>query len=266
MCSFVLEFFVIFFLFLIIEISHGNIGDTTVMFDGYYEYFDGNYNDTAGTQLFDVNDNTFDYTTTSKSKSRYSVGFHMNANVDDTNEPPLLEELEIYPEQILEKALIMINPFGSDEFAMGRFLIDVDLSGPLFFCFLFGSFLFLAGKVFIFGHMYGLMVFSVLGLYGLLIMMSYAHQMHFITIKGVASALGYGMQHLIWLSFVGIFMRLDTFTGSILAATAIILATCGTYRILALMMNQSDKNNTINALIAYPTAIIYTVFVFLVVF
>lgn len=243
------------------------------MFDGFYEYFDGNYDDTTmsmrnNTQSFDTNYNTFEYTAASKSKSRYSVGFHMNVNVGDADEPPLLEELEIYPEQIIEKALIMINPFVCTEFAMGRFLVDADLSGPLFFCFLFGSFLFLAGKVLIFGHMYGLMMFSVAGLYGLLIMMSWAHQTHFITIKGVASALGYGMQHLIWLSFVGIFMRLDSLTGAILAMTAIILATSGTSRILGLMMNQSNNNNAnwYNALVAYPTAMIYTLFVFLVIF
>lgn len=256
-----------------IEGSQGNIGDTTVMFDGCYEYFNGNYNDTSmlmqnHTHFTDAHDNTFEYTAASKAKSRYSVGFNMNVNVGEADEPPLLEELEIYPEQIIEKALIMINPFGSDEFAMGRFLVDADLSGPLFFCFLFGSFLFLAGKVLIFGHMYGLMMFSVAGLYGLLLMMSYAHQMHFITVKGVASALGYGMQHLIWLSFIGIFVRLDTFTGAILALTAIVLATGGTSRILGLMMNQSNNNsvNWYNALIAYPTAMIYTLFVFLVVF
>lgn len=253
-----------------IEGSQGNIGDTTVMFDGCYEYYNENYNDLMQnhTQMFDAHDNTFEYTAASKSKSRYSVGFNMNVNVGESDEPPLLEELEIYPEQIIEKALIMINPFGSDEFTMGRFLVDADLSGPLFFCFLFGSFLFLAGKVLIFGHMYGLMMFSVAGLYGLLLMMSYAHQMHFITIKGVASALGYGMQHLIWLSFIGIFIRLDTFTGFILALTAIILATGGTSRVLGLMMNQSNGNNVnwYNALVAYPTAMIYTLFVFLVVF
>lgn len=242
-----------------IETNQGNVSDTTVMFDGCYEYFNRHGNDT---QCFDTDVNTFYSMVTSKSKSRYSVGFHFNVNDGERNEPSLLEELEIYPEQILEKALIMINPFGGDEFAMGRFLIDTDLSGPLFFCFLFGSFLFLAGKVFIFSHMYGLMMVSVAGLYGLLLLMCFRHQMHLITIKGVASALGYGMQHLIWLSFIGIFMRLNTFTGSILAMAAITLATCGASRILGLMMNQPDYN----ALIAYPTAMIYTLLVFLVIF
>lgn len=246
-----------------------NIGDTGVMLDGYDEYLNDNYND-DNYENYLFADNTFEQTAASKAKSRYSVGFHMNVNVnvDEENEPPLLEELEIYPEQIVEKALIMINPFGSDEFSMGRFLMDVDLSGPLFFCFVFGSFLFLAGKVLIFGHMYGMMMFSVGGLYGLLLMMSSAYQTNYITIKGVASALGYGMQHLIWLSFIGIFMRLDTFTGAILAMTAIALATCGTSRVLNLMLSQSQNKtiNWYNALIAYPTAMIYTLFVFLVIF
>lgn len=243
-----------------IEKNHIDIGDKTMMFDGCNEYSNGYPNDTAismrnSTPYLDANENN-------TSKSRYSIGLRSNPKVDATNEPPLLEELEIYPEQILEKALIMMNPFGCDEFALGRFLIDTDLSGPLFFCFLFGSFLFLAGKVFIFSHMYGLMMVSVAGMYGLMLLMSYGQQMHFITIKGVASALGYGMQHLIWLSLVGIFMQLDTFTGFILAIVAIILASTGANRILSLMMNQPNHN----ALIAYPTAMIYTLFVFLVVF
>lgn len=231
------------------------------MFDDCYEYGIGNIKNT-NTQCMDTYENAFDSAATSKLKLRYSVGSYINANTDEENERPLLEELEIYPEEILEKAYIMLNPFMSDEFAMGRFLIDTDLSGPLLFCFLFGSFLFLAGKYLIFSHMYGLMMISVVGLYGLLTVMSYGHQGNFITIKGVASALGYGMQHLIWLSFVGIFMRLDTITGLILAITSIILATCGTTRISSLMINQTN----FNALIAYPIAMIYILFVFLIVF
>lgn len=111
-------------------------GDTTVMFDGYFDT-------TMSTNLFD---NTFDYPAT-----RNSIGFHMNVNDGDINEPPLLEELEIYPREIWDKAMFMVNPF-AEEFAVGRFLIDADLSGPLFFVFLFGTLLFLAGKGFIFGN------------------------------------------------------------------------------------------------------------------
>lgn len=250
-----------------LETNQSTAGDATMTFDGWYDFMDGQFDDATismrtSTRGFDVNENAFDSAATSKLKSRYSIGLYSNAGVEEANEPPLLQELEIYPEQILEKALIMINPFASDEFAMGRFLVDSDLSGPLFFCFLFGAFLFLAGKVFIFSHMYGLMMVSIIGLYGLLMLLCNGHHTHFITIKGVASALGYGMQHLIWLSFVGIFVRLDSFTGFALATTAIILSTCGATRILSLMMNQPNYS----ALIAYPIVMVYTLFVFLIVF
>lgn len=51
--------------------------------------------------------------------------------VDDfDNEPPLLEELEIYPDQILEKTKAVLNPFQSSENDV-KFLSESDLAGPI---------------------------------------------------------------------------------------------------------------------------------------
>lgn len=211
------------------------------------------------TQFLDDNDNKLNYTT-SKSVRNFECQFDDSATED--KEPPLLDELEIYPEQIAKKAITMINPFASDEYAIEQFLVDIDLSGPILFCFLFGLCLFLAGKVFIFSNLYGLSMISIVFVYGLLQLMSYGHQYHFITIRGVASALGYGMLHLIWFSFIGIFMRLDTFNGFILAVPAVVMSTCGASRILSMMSNRPNSG----VLIAYPTAMVYIMFVLLVVF
>lgn len=215
------------------------------------------------TQFLDANDNQFLYPTKlSISPQRCATIQLSTISEEEDIEPPLLEELEIYPEQIREKAFMMMNPFARDQLANEEFLADIDLSGPMLFCFLFGACLFLAGKVFIFHHVYCLSMISVLGMYGLLKLMCYGHQEHFITLKGVASALGYGMLHLVWFSSMGIFMRLNTFNGFVFAVPAVLLPTIGSSRILSLMLNQPNNG----ALIAYPTAMIYIMFTFLVTF
>lgn len=210
--------------------------------------------------FLDSNENWFNFTVRNSLSPRDSTLQLKLAEY--ANEPPLLEELEIYPDLIQEKAVTIFNPFASSELAFEHFLADIDLYGPLFFCFSFGACLFLAGKVFIFSHVYGLSMISVFGMYGLLKLMCFGHQDQLITVKGVASALGYGLLHLVWFSFIGIFMHLNTFNGFCFATFAIVLATFGASRILCIMSNQLNNS----ALIAYPTAMIYTLFAFLVTF
>lgn len=237
-----------------------NFNNTTNVTKNESQYLDPNAN-----QL--TNDNHFNINRPSISPRRnltFSQTFQLDTiSEEEEHEPSLLEELEIYPEQIKVKAMMMLNPFTkNNQLADEQFLTDTDLSGPMFFCFLFGACLFLAGKVFIFSHMYGLSMISIFGMYGLLKLMCYGHQEHFITIKGVASALGYGLFHLIWFSFIGCFMRLNTFDGFVFAIPAVVLSTAGASRILSLMLNQPNNGT----LIAYPTAMIYVLFSFLVTF
>lgn len=237
-----------------------------ILDDGYAAGYCKSTNISIKNELFDSNDNRFDGSVRQSISPGRNITFQRNNTItngiDEDNERPLLDELEIYPGVIAEKATALINPFASNQLAIEQFLADIDVSGPLFFCFLFGSCLFLAGKLLIFGHMYGLAIVSILGMYGLLRLMAYGQQEHFISIKGVASALGYGMLHLVWFSFFGIFMHLNTYNGVIFAAAAIILSTIGASRILCSMSNRANYG----ALVAYPTAMIYTLFAFLVVF
>lgn len=249
------------------ETDQAGVSEFQTIFDDCFGYVSGYFNNTtvsmkSDTYFLDSNDNQFNCTVRKSLPPRANETFKLDAYAEVEEETPLLEELEIYPDQIQQKAVTIVNPFASDELAFEQFLADMDLSGPIFFCFLFGSCLFLAGKVFIFSHVYGLSMVSVLGMYALLRLMSYGHQEHFITIKGVASALGYGMMHLVWFSFVGIFVHLNTMNGLYFAIPAVILATFGASRILCIMSNQPNKN----ALIAYPTAMIYILFAFLVTF
>lgn len=247
------------------ETNQTIISDFQMIFNDCREIFKGYFNTTTNceAEFLDSNKNEINCINIPKeSLSSADNTFQMMEAVEFEAEPPLLDELEIYPEQIQEKAIMIANPFACNELAFETFLADIDLSGPLFFCFIFGACLFLAGKVFIFSHVYGLSIMSVLGMYGLLKLMCYGHQQQLISIKGVASALGYGLLHLVWLSFFGIFMQLNTFNGFCFAAFAICLATFGASRILCIMSNQA--NNC--ALVAYPTAMIYTLFAFLVTF
>lgn len=68
------------------------------------------------------------------------------------DEAPLLEELGINFDQIMEKTLAVINPLKSTQ---PDILRDSDLAGPLVFCLAFGCFLLLSGKV-SFGYIYGI--------------------------------------------------------------------------------------------------------------
>jgi hypothetical protein len=49
---------------------------------------------------------------------------------DFDDELPLLEELEIYPSQIIEKTKAVLNPFQSSE-NDAKFLSETDLAGPI---------------------------------------------------------------------------------------------------------------------------------------
>lgn len=213
------------------------------------------------TDFFDSNGN---YIVRNSMSPKRNVSTRLDTINEYENELSLLEELEVNPDQIKERAILMLmlNLWASDDLIVELFLTEIDLFGPMCFCFIFGFCLFLAGKMFVFGNIYGMSMVSILGIYALLRLLCDEQQDHFITIKGVAAALGYGMLHLIWLSFIGIFMRLNAFDGFALAALAVGLATVGVSRILNLMSNLSNSRE----LIAYPIAMIYVLFAFFVMF
>lgn len=186
-----------------------------------------------------------------------------NPNQIDENEPPLLEELEIYPERILHKSLLILNPFHGDvAFDKSIDLIhEADLAGPIVFSLLFGVILFVAGSKVHFGYIYGLSMISVCGMYALLLMMSDGVG-QLLTFARVASALGYGILPIVWLSIFSIFVSLNSTFGIIVAMLCITLATLGSSRLLCRLANDSNKR----LLITYPCALVYIAFTFLVLF
>ena len=93
-----------------------------------------------------------------------------NAGDDFSNEPPLLEELGINPDHILQKTLTILNPMRSTRSEVAR---DADLAGPLVFCLAFGWMLLLTGKIH-FNYIYGIGAMGCVANYGLLTLMSTA--------------------------------------------------------------------------------------------
>lgn len=71
-------------------------------------------------------------------------GFGGVSGDDFDNEPPLLEELGINPNHIMQKTLSVLNPFRTTEQII---LQDTDLAGPLVFCLTLGSFLLLVSDL-----------------------------------------------------------------------------------------------------------------------
>lgn len=178
-------------------------------------------------------------------------------------EPPLLEELEIYPQIILEKVKFMLNPLKQCRKSCEEFRTDFDLPAPIFFSLLLACCIFLMGKEVTFQHVYLLCVLSVFGLYGLIQLIKSDTDEKSIAAKFVASVLGYGLVHTLWLAFLRLFIHLDNIGGILLVAFSVYLSTLGTSRIIAAAM--SDNNNRIT-LIAFPIALIYSLFALFVIF
>lgn len=205
----------------------------------------------------------FFYSTRQSTSPGRDITCTPNSNHIDENEPPLLDELEIYPERILRKTVFILNPFHVDvAFDQSIDLIhEPDLAGPIAFCLLFGVCLFVTGSKVHFGYIYGLSMISVCGMYALLLMLADASR-RLLTFARVASALGYGILPIVWLSIFGIFVSLNSSFGIIAAMLCITLATLGSSRMLCWLANDQNKR----LLIAYPCALIYISFTFLVVF
>lgn len=187
-----------------------------------------------------------------------------NANGEnaDFEELPLLEELEIYPDRIIEKTLAVLNPFRSHSLADdSEFLAkDTDLAGPVAFCLVLAICLFVSGNKAPFGYIYGLSVLSCLFMYFLLSLMTCKPGIF--TLSSVASILGYCLLPIVGLSLLGVFVTLHTKFGIVLALMAVFWSSLSASRLFAAMSGDREQR----PLIAYPCAIVNGVFALLVVF
>lgn len=200
-----------------------------------------------------------------------SQGFGVPENIpgvvgsepNDFDEPPLLDELEIYPQRIIDKSLAVLNPFHKQGLVDSPeyFFKETDLAGPLAFCLTLAACLFVSGNKAQFGYIYGLSIISVVVMYVLITLMCNTTE-NYVTISAVASILGYSILPIVWLSIIGVFFALNSSFGIALAACAIFLATMSCSRIFCIMTGDPHQRY----LIAYPCALVYIIFTLLVLF
>lgn len=178
------------------------------------------------------------------------------------DEPPLLEELEIYPDRILEKTLAVLNPFHSKGLVDdAEFLTqDTDLAGPVAFCLALAVCLFVSGSSTPFGYIYGLSVISCILMYFLLTLMTINSTMF--TLTSVASILGYCLLPTVGLSLLRIFFSLHGNIGLCLTILVVLWSSLSASRLFVTISGDDQQR----PLIAYPCALVYGVFSLLVVF
>ncbi|XP_050076566.1 protein YIPF5 homolog [Anopheles maculipalpis] len=188
----------------------------------------------------------------------------MEIEATEFDEPPLLEELEIYPQRIMEKAKAVLNPFqnvGTMIDTPDYLFEETDLAGPIMFCLTLAACLSISDSKAQFGYIYGLSTISVVAMYCLIWLMCHTTESH-VTVYAVASVLGYSMLPVVFLAFFGLFAPLNNFYGMAFAGLSILLATVYSSRMFCLMTGDPHQRY----LIAYPCSLLFTIFSMLVLF
>lgn len=185
----------------------------------------------------------------------------INGFVDEEDEPPLLEELGIDPERIMQKTLAVLNPFHRrGQIDDANYLVqDSDLAGPIAFCLTLAAFLLIAGSKAHFGYVYGLAVSSCLFMYILQYEMSTSYN---VTLSSVASVLGYCLLPIVILAGINVFTSLRGLAALVSAASAVAWATLSASRLFSTMSGEEDQN----LLIAYPCFLLYGIFTLIIIF
>ena len=179
-----------------------------------------------------------------------------SSNDPYANEPPLLEELEINLDQIMQKtwAVLTFKNLNNHK----NILDDPDLAGPLVFMLTFGFLLLLTGKI-QFGYVYGLGTLGCLIIYFVVYLVSAKN----ISFMCTVSVLGYCLLPMVILSGLSILINLKaTAAGNILSVVAILWCAIGASNLLVTAMEMSNAR----LIIGYPCALFYTVFALLTVF
>lgn len=188
--------------------------------------------------------------------------FKAAGNNEFDDEPPLLEELGIDPDRIIQKTLAVLNPFHKQGLVDDASFLtkDTDLAGPLVFCLALGATLVISGGKANFGYLYGLVVTGVLLMYFLLTLMNSSGT---ITLTSVASILGYCLLPVVVLSTLSIFLAMTSLIGVTLSIFAVLWCSLSASRLfMALMASDCSQR----PLIAYPCILLYSVFTLIVTF
>ena len=171
------------------------------------------------------------------------------------DEPPLLEELGINFDHIIQKTKLVLNPLRSID---SEIVNETDLTGPLIFAFALASCLLLSGKVH-FGYIYGISVFSIILMWCLLVLMAPQEGPAWGT---VASILGYCLLPIVMLSVAALILSLQTTFGTLLTLAAVFWCSLSSSKLFSSALKMENQQ----ALIAYPCAMLYGIFALLTVF
>ncbi|BGP55020.1 hypothetical protein JCM8202_002193 [Rhodotorula sphaerocarpa] len=163
-------------------------------------------------------------------------------------EPPLLQELGINFDHMLQKSLTVLNPLRTVD---PHIMDDADLAGPLLFCLAFASFLLLSGKP-QFSYIYGVALIGSISMYALLNLMSESG----INAYRTASVLGYCILPLVFLSMFSVVASLDGMLGYILSAATVGWSSYAASSIFATVLHLSHQR----FLVAYPVGLLYSAF------
>ena len=186
--------------------------------------------------------------------SNFGGGASNDPNDEFANEPPLLEELGINPEHIVQKTLTVLNPFRTTRTDVAG---DADLAGPLVFCLAFGSLLLLSGKIH-FNYIYGIGAMGCVANYGLLSLMSTAP----VSFTVVVSVLGYCILPIVALSALSILISLTGPIGTVLTAIAVIWSSLSASKLFVTAFEMEHQQ----PLVAYPCSMLYAVFALITMF
>uniref|UniRef100_A0A0K2U7R6 Protein YIPF n=2 Tax=Lepeophtheirus salmonis TaxID=72036 RepID=A0A0K2U7R6_LEPSM len=169
------------------------------------------------------------------------------------NEAPLLEELGINVEHIMQKTYAVLNPFHATHPDVAG---DSDLAGPLVFCLAFGSFLLLCGKVH-FNYIYGIGFMGCAAMYGLISMMS-SH----VSFTVIVSILGYCVLPIVMLSGMSVLFSLQGLVGNVITGGFVLWCAVSASNLFVLAFRMEHQQ----VLVAYPCSLLYAVFALITVF
>ncbi|BFZ15324.1 hypothetical protein BsWGS_18363 [Bradybaena similaris] len=170
------------------------------------------------------------------------------------DEPPLMEELGINFDHIVQKTMAVLNPMKSADHTIMQ---DTDLAGPLVFCMAFGATLLLSGKLH-FGYIYGIGLVGCLAMYCLLNLMS----LNGVTAGIIISVLGYCLLPMVFLSFLSAVLTLTGLVGLVLVSLTVLWCSISASKLFVSALAMDSQQ----LLVAYPCALVYGVFALLTVF
>lgn len=182
------------------------------------------------------------------------AGYDLPPTELENEDPPLLEELGINPSQIKQKAISVLLGKNVEANALEQ----TDMAGPVVFVMMFGLLLLMAGKLH-FGYIYGFGVLGCIGIYCVVNLMSQDKQ---IDLYHTVSILGYALLPVMLLSALGVFCNLSTKAGGFIGFGCVLWSTLMAAKFFETVLEMKNQR----WLVAYPLALLYSVFALITIF